>query len=150
MIRRAEADDLRSIVALQQTAYAGNRAVMGVEPLPLRADYDEIFQRHECWIIGDAEPLDGVLILELRADDLLIWSVAAHPHARSAGVGNRLLAFAERRARETDRGTIRLYTSERLTRNIAWYTRRGFSVEWIEDMSDRRAVHMKKELEETT
>ena len=93
--------------------------------------------------------LDGALILELRPDDLLIWSVATRPQARSRGLGGRLLAAAERRARETGRDTLRLYTHEALTNNIAWYARHGFAVERIEQMSDRRAVHMKKMLEET-
>ena len=149
-IRRATRDDLPAIVALQQAAYAGNRDIIGVESLPLLADYDDVFARHECWIDTDGDVVSGALILEVRPDDLLIWSVATHPEARSSGLGNRLLGFADQRARETGRTTIRLYTHEKLTRNIAWYGRQGFAIERIEEMSDRRAVHMRKQLEDLT
>ena len=148
-IHRATYEDLPAIVALQHAAYAGNHDVIGVVALPLQADYDEVFAHYECWIAGDGSPIAGALILELRPDDLLIWSVATHPDVRSSGLGNRLLAVADRRAHETGRTTIRLYTHEKLTRNIAWYGRQGFAIERIEEMPDRRAVHMKKELEDT-
>ncbi len=150
MIRRATSDDLPKIVAMQHAAYASGRNTTGVEALPLRADYDEIFAHHECWISGDGDTLEGALILELRPDDLLIWSIATHPRMRSTGLGSHLFDFAVQRARDTGRTVMRLYTNERLTRNIAWYTRRGFTIERVEKMPDRNAVHMKKILEDNT
>jgi ribosomal protein S18 acetylase RimI-like enzyme len=145
--RRAASSDKDAIVALQQAAYAQNRAIIGVEPLPLLADYDEILRRCECWLAEAGDMAEGCLILEWRDDDLLIWSAATHPRARGRGVGKALLAFAERRAGEEGRSLIRLYTGEALTHNIAWYARHGFVVERIEQMADRRVVHMKKKLE---
>jgi hypothetical protein len=41
---------------------------------------------------------------------------------------------------------IRLYTGEPLTFNIAWYTRHGYIYERTEDMGDRHAVHLLKQL----
>ena len=149
-IHRAKRTDVPAIIALQRVAYAQNRALLGVEPLPLQADYDEIFASMDCWLAGDARDPDGVLILELRPDDLLIWSVATHPRTRGAGVGNALLAFADTQARAARRSIVRLYTGEVLTANIAWYGRHGFAVERVEQMPDRRAVHMKKILEGRT
>ena len=87
-----------------------------------------------------------MLILEPRAGDLLIWSVASAPAAQRRGVGNRMLAFAEERARELGLPCIRLYTGEPLTGNIAWYARHGYAHERIEDMGDRRIVHLIKQL----
>jgi ribosomal protein S18 acetylase RimI-like enzyme len=91
--------------------------------------------------------LAGILILQSRADDLLIWSVATAPHARGSGLGNQLLAAAETRAQALGKPIIRLYTGELLVDNIAWYQRRGYMVERTEAMPDRRIVHMKKTLE---
>ncbi len=144
--RRATLHDLDAIVALQRAAYARNRAVMGVEPLPLQADYADILRRCECWVIEEAGRLAGCLILAPRADDLLIWSVATHPESQGRGIGRALLAFAEARAREAGRASVRLYTAEAMTTNVAWYARHGFGVERIEQMPDRRAVHMVKHL----
>ena len=145
-LRRAGAADVAAVHALQHAAYARNRTIMGLEPLPLTADYDTIVADYDVWLLEQGDALEGVLILKTRADDLLIWSVAVAPEAQGRGIGNRLLAIAEARARELGRGKVRLYTGEKLTGNIAWYERHGFAREKIEDLGDRRAVHMMKEL----
>jgi ribosomal protein S18 acetylase RimI-like enzyme len=145
-LRRGAIGDLSAVTAVQQAAYAQNRAILGVEPLPLLADYREIFAQSEVWLADEPEGLGGVLILQPRTDDLLIWSVATAPFARTRGVGNRMLAFAEMRARELEVTSIRLYTGEPLTANIAWYTRHGYAHERLEDMGDRRIVHLIKQL----
>lgn len=145
-LRRATPGDLPAVTALQQAAYAKNRPLLGVEPLPLLADYAQVFADYEVWLAERGGVLDGVLILEPRADDLLIWSVATAPHAQGRGTGNTMLAFAEVRARELGAPCIRLYTGEPLTGNIAWYGRRGYAHERTEDMGDRRIVHLIKQL----
>ena len=145
-LRRAEPGDLAAVTALQRAAYAKNRPLLGVEPLPLLADYAEIFRAYEVWLAERDGPLDGVLILEPRADDLLIWSVAVSPAAQGRGIGNTMLAFAETRARELGLACMRLYTGEPLTGNIAWYSRRGYVHERTEDLGDRRIVHLVKQL----
>ena len=145
-LRRAARDDLPAVTALQRAAYAKNRAILGVEPLPLLADYGQVFSDYEVYLAERDGALDGVLILEPRADDLLIWSVATAPEAQGHGVGNQMLAFAESRARELGRTCIRLYTGEPLTFNIAWYTRHGYAHESTEDMGDRVRVNLIKQL----
>jgi GNAT superfamily N-acetyltransferase len=144
--RRATIDDLAAVTALQQAAYARNRAILGVEPLPLIADYRDVFSKYEVWLVEE-HGLVGVLILEPRADDMLIWSVAAAPAAQGRGVGGRLLAFAETHARALGLTCMRLYTGEKLTDNIAWYQRCGYVHERIEELPDRRIAHMIKQLQ---
>jgi ribosomal protein S18 acetylase RimI-like enzyme len=143
-LRRARADEAGKITAFQRAAYARNRTIIGVEPIPLQADYAEILRDYEVWLREESDELAGVLILEPRPDDLLIWSVATAPQARGSGLGNRLLAAAENRARELGRNIVRLYTGELLVDNIAWYRRRGYAIERTEAMRDRRVVHMIK------
>jgi hypothetical protein len=79
-LRRATIDDLAAVTALQQAAYARNRELPGVEPLPLTADNAEILSTYET--LRAASGLDGVLILQQRAGDQLIWSVATAPAAQ--------------------------------------------------------------------
>jgi len=145
-LRRASVADLDAVVALQHAAYAKNRPLLGVEPLPLLADYNQVFAEYEIWLAESAGGLDGVLILEPRAEDLLIWSIAVAPTAQGRGVGNVMLAFAEARARELGRNCIRLYTGQPLTANIAWYNRQGYVHESTEDMGDRVVVNLIKHL----
>ena len=145
-LMRADAHDLPEVVALQRAAYAKNRAVLGVEPLPLLADYAEILRTMEVWLARSATGLDGVLILQPRSDDLLIWSIATAPANPYSGLGRCMLAWAEVRAREIGRETIRLYTGTLLTHLVQWYGRHGYTIERIEQMPDRSATHMVKQL----
>jgi ribosomal protein S18 acetylase RimI-like enzyme len=143
-LRRARPHEAATIAAFQRGAYERNRAILGVEPIPVQADYADILRDYEVWLYESESKLAGVLIVEPRRDDLLIWSVATAPGARSRGLGNRLLVAAETRARELGKRLIRLYTGELLVNNVGWYQRRGYAIERTETMSDRRIVHMKK------
>jgi ribosomal protein S18 acetylase RimI-like enzyme len=143
-LRWARPDETEKIAAFQRAAYDRNRAILGVEPIPLKADYAKILGDYEVWLYEDEDKLAGVLILEPRPEDLLIWSVATAPDARRVGLGNRLLAAAETRARELGKRMMRLYTGELLVNNVAWYQRHGYAIERTEAMNDRRVVHMKK------
>lgn len=145
-LRRAAPADLAGVVALQQAAYAANRAILGVEPLPLMVDYAAIFATMEVWLSEAADRLEGVLVLEPRADDLLIWSVATAPSVQGRGLGRMLLGAAEVRARELGHATLRLYTGSVLTDRVAWYQRHGYAIERIETLPDRSVTHMVKQL----
>ncbi|MFV0296054.1 MAG: GNAT family N-acetyltransferase [Hyphomicrobiaceae bacterium] len=144
--RRAKGTDLEAIIALQRAAYAWNRERLGTEPLPLQADYAEILTAMEVWVCEDGAALAGVLILEPRPDDLLIWSVATLPDRQGAGLGRALLTFAEKRATAHGVATMRLYTGSKLVERVAWYTRHGYVTERLEEMPDRSITHMVKQL----
>jgi len=145
-LRRAGVADMAAVTALQAAAYAANRQALGVEPLPLLADYADVFCHCEVWLAEEPHGLLGVLIVRPRTDDLLLWSVATAPHAQRQGIGNRLLAAAEARAREHGVSCIRLYTGEKLSNNIAWYQRHGYVRTRSEEIGDRRLVHLVKYL----
>ena len=145
-LRRAGAADIAAVNALQHAAYARNRTILGLEPLPLTVDYATIVADYEVWLLEEGDALEGVLILETRPDDLLVWSVAVAPEMQARGNGNRLLSIAEARARELGRRK-RLYTGDKLVGNIAWYERHGFVRERIEVLGERRLVHMMKLLD---
>jgi ribosomal protein S18 acetylase RimI-like enzyme len=145
-LRRGGIDDLDAVLALQQAAYERNRVLLGRQPLPLLADYQQIFRDYEVWL-ADVDGLAGVLILQPRPDDLLFWSIAIDLARQRGGLGKALLAAAEVRAGELKRDTIRLYTGAVLQHLIDWYGRHGYRVERIEQLSDRAVTHMIKPLE---
>jgi len=145
--RRAVSGDVPAIVALQRAAYAPNRIALGVEPIPLQADYAEIVARMEVWLFGPDEALRGVLALEPHPDALMIWSIATAPPAQGAGLGGAMLDFAEAQARALGLPKLRLYTGQQLRANVDWYRRRGFAIDRREELADRRIVHMSKRLD---
>ena len=147
-LRRAGPGDLDAVVALQRAAYARNRALLGREPLPLLADYGQVFKSYEVWLAeAGGGSLAGALILEPREGDLLIWSIATDPGRQAKGLGKSMLAAAEMRARQLGLGVMRLYTGATLQHLIDWYGRRGYTVERIEQLSDRAIAHMMKRLD---
>jgi ribosomal protein S18 acetylase RimI-like enzyme len=145
-LRRALAGDLDAVVRLQRAAYARNRQLLGREPLPLLADYGQVFNDYEVWLAED-DGLTGVLILEPRAGDLLIWSIATDPARQQAGLGKAMLGAAEVRARALGLPIMRLYTGATLEHLVDWYGRHGYGVERIEQLSDRAITHMMKRLD---
>ena len=52
-LRRALPEDIERVVEIQHAAYARNRDLLGVEPLPLMADYEEIFRDYEIWVSAE-------------------------------------------------------------------------------------------------
>ena len=145
-LRRATAADRHGVEALQAAAYARNRRLLGVEPLPLQADYGEIFAGMEVWLAEERERLRGVLILEARPADLHIWSIAAAPDAQGQGLGEMMLDAAEARAQQLGLRLITLCTGSKLDTLIGWYLRHGYVVERVEELPDRRLTHMSKTL----
>ena len=147
---RANADDRQAVEDLQFAAYAANREMLGVEPVPLLADYDTIMRTHEVWIKPNdraSDTLLAALILDTSdADHLLIWSVSTSPTSQRLGLGHALLQCAKQRARELGRSCIRLYTGATLDHLISWYRRNGFEIERTESLHDRELVHMVKML----
>ena len=144
VLRRASRADFDAVVALQRAAYARNRELLGVEPLPLMVDYEEIFRDYEVWVSGD--PIAGVLILKPRTEDLLIWSIATDPGRQMSGLGHAMLGAAEQRARALGLEIMRLYTGATLQHLVDWYGRNGYLMERLEALSDRTIAHMVKRI----
>ena len=147
---RASIADIEPILAFQEQAYDGNRAIKGVEPLPLSVEYTGLFAYMEFWIEGPRERPEGLVILdpthEPPGDALFIWSIATSPDQRGRGLGNKLLAFVEDRARALGRKAVTLVTNDRLTERINWYLRHGFIITRHETLTDRTVIHMRKDL----
>jgi GNAT superfamily N-acetyltransferase len=145
-LRRAGPKDLAALVALQHAAYARNRELLGVEPIPLLADYRGVLAVREVWVLDGDTDLRAALILEPQSGCLLIESIATDPAAQGQGLGRALLAASERRAQELGCATLRLFTGAPLVHLLAWYSRHGYAVERREALSDREIVHMVKHL----
>lgn len=144
--RRAQAGDALALAALSRRAYGKWVALIGAEPLPMAADYNAIVAADVVWVVDGDSSLAGCLVLQPQTDHLLIWSVAVDPNHQGTGLGKKLMAFAERQARDLGFSEIRLYTNARFTANRELYVRLGYAETHQDEINGRIRVHMRKKL----
>jgi ribosomal protein S18 acetylase RimI-like enzyme len=125
-IRRASAGEAEVIRELVTDAYAVYVPRIGREPAPMRADYAALVDEGAVSVAVDGDSIVGVLVLRRQPDALLIENVAVATEAQRRGIGRRLLAFAEERARELGVAKVSLYTNARMTENLAFYPVLGY------------------------
>lgn len=125
-LRRAEGADAGAVAALTAAAYQTFQARIGYPPLPVTQDYAEVIARDEVWLLEDADELLGILVLVEAPDHLLIYSLAVAPQQQGEGLGRRLMAHAEDRARAKGLGKLQLYTNALMPENIAFYGGLGY------------------------
>jgi ribosomal protein S18 acetylase RimI-like enzyme len=126
-MRRADPGDRDTVQRISADAYTpAYMAVLGAIPKPATEDYGPRIQQGNVWILEvEGEP-SGIAVLEENLDYLLIYSIAVKPDAQRKGYGTALLDFADRRAIELGLYEVRLYTNERMERNLTLYRRHGF------------------------
>ncbi|MFL6055754.1 MAG: GNAT family N-acetyltransferase [Actinoallomurus sp.] len=144
-IRLAEADDLGSVEAIVKAAYDPWVPMIGVEPLPLSADYGDLISDGLVYVL-ESVGVDALIVLRPKDDELLVENVAVHPDRQGRGLGLRLLAFAEFRARSLELPAVRLYTNEKMISNIGLYEFLGYRETSRGGIDGRRVVHMRKQL----
>jgi ribosomal protein S18 acetylase RimI-like enzyme len=127
-IRKAAEADLDVVRSITADAYLPYEATIGVVPIPALEDYRPRIARGEVWLLEGDDGIAGLIVLEEKLDHVLIYSVAVRPDLHGRGHGRRLLNFADQRAREIGMAEVRLYTNQRMVRNIEIYERSGFAV----------------------
>ena len=101
-------------------------AVLGTVPKPATEDYRTRIEKGEVWLLEIGGEPTGIAILEVNTDHLLIYSIAVRPDSQGKGYGRALLDFADIRAIEAGLHEVRLYTNERMERNLTLYRNHGF------------------------
>jgi ribosomal protein S18 acetylase RimI-like enzyme len=125
-LRRATASDAAAVRALTLAAYAKWVPVVGGEPLPMRADYGRAVMEHVIDLLEEDGNLCALIEMTPADGHLLIVNIAVRPDQQGRGIGDRLLARAERFARWLGLDEIQLYTNVRMVSNQAFYGRRGY------------------------
>jgi len=143
-IRRATLNDVAAISALTDLAYSKYVPRIGSKPQPMTTDYQHFVAHHPVWVLEVEQQIAGVLVLQLEATTLLVYSVAIHPTRQKRGSGRLLLAWAEEEAKKAGYQTIRLYTNAKMEENIALYTWLGYQETGRETVGSNVRVHMSK------
>jgi GNAT superfamily N-acetyltransferase len=145
-IRIAEMPDLPVVEAIVTAAYSHYIARMGRKPGPMLDDYAAYIGEGFVRVLEDGGAIKGILVLIPEPDAMLLDNVAVLPEAQGTGVGRRLLEFAEQTARDMGYKSIRLYTHEKMTENIALYSRIGYVETHRAEEKGLRRVFMTKAL----
>jgi len=143
-LRRAVAEDAAAIRELTREAYAKWIPVIGREPLPMIADYEQAVLRHRFDLLYAGGTLAALIETVAQADHLLVENVAVAPRFQRRGFGRRLLAHAEEVASSSGLGEVRLYTNPRFAGNVALYASLGYRVDREEEFRGGVVVHMSK------
>jgi ribosomal protein S18 acetylase RimI-like enzyme len=123
-MRRATPADLPCVQEIISAAYGIYLPRMDRPPAPMLRDYAGAVKDGTLWVAGT--PVMGLISLIASDDSLLIENVAVHPRAQGAGLGRRLMEFAESQAEQLGLSRLTLYTNEVMTENQAIYTHLGY------------------------
>ncbi len=141
--RPEEAGALRGLV---RAAYAEWVPAVGREPGPMLDDYAARIAAGEAWVVEQDGMLLGAIVLEEGGDALLLDNIAIAPAARGKGLFRVLMAFAEAEARHRGHPRIRLYTHERMERNVGLYLACGYVETHRAEQAGFQRVFMEKTL----
>ena len=117
---------LRGCHRLRKAAYAPYIQPIGRAPEPIAADYPDLIAQGTVSVLLEGGELRGGLVLKWEHATLWIQNVAGHRDHHHRGLGRRLLAYAEGRARAAQLLDVRLYTHELMVENISLYRRLGY------------------------
>jgi ribosomal protein S18 acetylase RimI-like enzyme len=145
-MRQATAADADAIRGLTRQAYAKWVPLIGREPKPMTANYNEAVGKHRFDLLYVDGTLAALIETIREADHLLVENVAVSPDFQGRGLGRKLMAHAEVLARELGFDTIRLYTNQRFAENVALYRRLGYQVDREEVVPVGVVTHMSKKL----
>jgi ribosomal protein S18 acetylase RimI-like enzyme len=126
MIRLARAADVAAVTAIVKDAYSIYLSRNGKIPGPMRDDYSLLIDAKRVHVLEDGGEIVGLVVLIPEQRSMLLDNVAVSPRAQGRGFGVRLIGFAEETARAAGFATIRLYTQDIMTENLALYSRLGF------------------------
>lgn len=138
--------DVTLIRDIVRAAYSKWIPVIGREPSPMKADYDEALQKHRFTLLYLDAEIAGLIETVQENDHLWIENVCVLPAHQGKGLGKILLHHAERMARRASHGETRLLTNAAFEANIALYERLGYVITEREPYMEGTTVYMCKRL----
>ena len=144
--RQGLAQDAEMIRHFVRATFAKWVPIMGREPLPMTADYDQALQIHGFVLAYDGHDLAGVLETVVEDDHLWVETVAVRSDLQGQGLGQILMAKAEDEARAMGLGELRLLTNAALTSNLAFYRANGYATDKTEPFRGGFVVWFSKQV----
>ena len=145
-LRSAIGADAPKVAALVNAAYGHYVERVGIKPRPMTDDYAEVITNQRVTVAESHGTIVGVIVLAVDDEGFLIDNVAVDPSHRGKGLGRALLAFGEAEARRAGFDSIYLYTHEKMTENLAIYSRIGYVEYDRRSQGEFSLVYMRKHL----
>ena len=133
-LRPGEVGDAAAIRELTREAYARWVQVIGREPKPMTADYEEAVRGHRFDLLHVQGTLAGLIETDHTGDRLLVVNVAVRPEFQGRGLGSTLLAHAEELAISLNCTHIWLYTGKLMAANVRLYLKLGYVIDREEEI----------------
>lgn len=124
--RSATRADAPKVAALVNAAYGHYVERIGMPPRPMTDHYAEVIENRRVTVAESEGTIVGVLVLAIDEEGFFVDNVAVDPSRRGEGLGKALLKLAEAEARRAGFDSIQLYTHEKMTENLALYSRIGY------------------------
>ena len=118
-------------------------------PGPMTDDYNRVIRDAAVHLAERDGNIVGILVLDVNDEGFVIENVAVHPSERGKGLGRALLETAEGEARHAGFSSIYLYTHEKMTENLALYSKIGYVEFDRRSHGDFSRVYMRKQLRST-
>jgi len=147
-IRQAIPADAEWLTSCTDEAYGVYVAMLGRKPLPMTMDYLAAIDEFDVWIAEHEGSNVGLLVLQHEHDHTVIYSIAVLPASSGQGIGKSLLSHAERVALTRGFKLLRLYTNERMERNLALYRSVGYINSHLTEYKGQNVIHLMKLLAE--
>jgi ribosomal protein S18 acetylase RimI-like enzyme len=144
--RPATGADVSEVAALVNAAYGHYVERIGMLPRPMTDDYTEVIANQRVTVAESQGTIVGVIVLTVDDEGFLIDNVAVGTSHRREGLGRALLEFAEAEARLMGFDSIHLYTHEKMTENLAIYSRIGYVEYDRRSQGEFSLVYMRKHL----
>ncbi len=144
--RSAIGTDVPKVAALVSAAYGQYVERIGILPRPMTDDYAEVIANQQVTVAESHGTIVGVIVLAVDDEGFLIDNVAVDPSYRGKGLGKALLEFAEAEALRAGFDSIHLYTHEKMTENLALYSRIGYVEYDRRSQGDFSLVFIRKHL----
>ena len=144
--RWANDTDALRIAELVNAAYGHYVERIGRLPGPMTENYARVIRDARVRVAERQGVIVGVLVLNVTDEGFVIDNVAVHPSRRGMGLGRALLETAEDEARRAGFSSIYLYTHDKMTENLALYSRIGYVEYDRPSHGDFSLVYMRKRL----
>lgn len=126
--RRAGPADAGAVRDLTRAAYARWVPILGREPLPMAADYDQAVEAHRIDLLEEAGALVALIEMAARDDYLFLVNVAVAPDRQGRGLGRVLLARAHLVAQALGLPELRLGANMAFAANLRFHQRENFEI----------------------